>query len=197
MNTVDPPIQDKTKVNLRGGQIVINYRGEPSLADNDPTFAAATGWSFGANKEVYAVGQQVKGGWQLEIRFAKKLFESSELGTKLQDDYKMGFNLGIDDDDLRGPGGSQERSQDLEIQYYWSARKRAVDPTGTQVWNEETMNNLGYTPKDVWNGKYREVFTDWSTIAPGHGGYLRFGSAGDVVFSNKGTAVGVTEWAIY
>jgi hypothetical protein len=60
------------------------------------------------------------------MRLKKTLFEDPEVGNVLDNNFKMGFNIGIDDDDKRGPGtnGSGARSQDLEIQYFWANRAR-------------------------------------------------------------------------
>jgi hypothetical protein len=75
---------------------------------------------------MFGFGKEVLGGWRTEMRFKKRLFEDPALGNKLDNGFVMGFNIGIDDDDRRGPGvnGDGTRSQDLEIQYFWANRLR-------------------------------------------------------------------------
>ena len=85
---------------------------------------ARAGWAIvqvNEDGDVWTVGKEVEGGWHLDMRFSKRLFEDPEAGNKLQDGYVMGFNIGMDDDDKFGPGtnGDGSRSQDLELQYFW------------------------------------------------------------------------------
>jgi hypothetical protein len=116
-----------------GGHCYVNYQGLFSAWDptnNVPgtwsVWATGVNWKYGTNDDVFGVGQAVAGGWQMEVRFNKRLFQDTTAGNKLQNGYRMGFNIGMDDDDKHGPGlnGDKSRTQDLEIQYFWANRAR-------------------------------------------------------------------------
>ena len=89
-----------------GGHNYVNFQGRFSAWDEDAgaigsqTWATGVNWRYGANEDVYGVGKQVAGGWQMEVRFGKRLFEDPTTGNKLRNGYRMGFNIGLDDDDL-------------------------------------------------------------------------------------------------
>lgn len=115
-----------------GGHNYVNYQGRFSAWDDaagqisGTSWATSVPWKYGASEDVYGVGKQVAGGWEMEVRFRKRMFEDATAGNKLKNGYRMGFNIGLDDDDKQGPGanGSSARSQDLELQYFWANRAR-------------------------------------------------------------------------
>ncbi len=115
-----------------GGHSYVNYQGKFSAWDEDAgailgsNWASSVPWMYGASEDIFGVGKAVAGGWALEVRFRKRLFEDTTAGNKLRNGYRMGFNIGLDDDDKTGPGvnGDASRSQDLEIQYFWANRVR-------------------------------------------------------------------------
>ena len=115
-----------------GGHNYVNFQGRFSAWDEagnkigTQTWATAVDWTYGENGDVFGFGKAVAGGWQMEVRFKKRLFEDPAAGNKLKNGYRMGFNIGMDDDDKHGPGtnGDKTRSQDLEIQYFWANRER-------------------------------------------------------------------------
>ncbi len=115
-----------------GGHCYVNFQGRFSAWDEATgtigaqTWAKAVNWKYGTNDDVYGVGKQVTGGWQMEVRFRKRLFEDATAGNKLKNGYRMGFNIGLDDDDKKGQGvnGDKSRTQDLEVQYFWANRQR-------------------------------------------------------------------------
>jgi hypothetical protein len=115
-----------------GGHSYVNYQGRFSAWDDtanaigSQTWATAINWKYGQNDDVFGFGKAVAGGWQMEVRFNKRLFQDATAGNKLKDGYRMGFNIGLDDDDKHGQGtnGDKSRSNDLEIQYWWANRAR-------------------------------------------------------------------------
>ena len=117
-----------------GGHLYFNYLGKISDTEypagvkdgGTQRWATAVDWTYGEDGDMFGFGKEVPGGWRTEMRFHKRLFEDPALGNKLDDGFVMGFNIGIDDDDKRGPGlnGDGTRSQDLEIQYFWANRLR-------------------------------------------------------------------------
>ena len=62
------------------------------------------------------------------MRYSKRLFEDPDVGNKLENDYVMGFNIAVDDDEARGPGpdgnGPGIQNIDEEVSYQWSHRPR-------------------------------------------------------------------------
>ena len=113
-----------------GGHCYVNYQGRFSAWDETTgqiggtSWATGVDWKYGANDDVFGLGKTVTGGWQMEARFHKRLFEDPDKGNKLKDGYRMGFNIGMDDDDQQGPSAGGWRTQDLEIQYFWANRER-------------------------------------------------------------------------
>ena len=118
-----------------GGQTYVTFDGQVSAWDAEdeisnnggPNLFPHTEWTWGEEGDIFSAGGEVEGGWQNEIRIRKSLMEDEEAGNKLVEGYKMGFNIGVDDDDARGPegtNGSGELERDLEIQYWWSNRER-------------------------------------------------------------------------
>jgi len=103
------------------------------------------------------------------------MFESATAGNKLRNGYRMGLNIGLDDDDKKGPGamGDKSRSQDLELQYFWANRARY------KGYNSAYLEDL--TPED----RAAQV---WRTDTENHpliidaGGRLSHGGTGEVIF---------------
>ncbi len=166
---------------LYGGHSYINFEGRFSAWDEENEVRLDGRWStdvdfrVAEDGEIWGVGGEVEGGWQMEIRFHKSLFEDPVAGNKLTDGYKMGFNIGLDDDDKFGPGtnGSGERTQDLELQYFWANRARL------QGWNADEA--LDFTEEEIANGVH-EDFYDLIINSPGR---LSHGGTGEIIFSSE------------
>ena len=162
-----------------GGHSYLSYEGKFSVWDEaagargDGRWSTAVDFTYGDGEDVWAVGQQGDGGWQLEVRFHKRLFEDPEAGNKLQDGYRMGFNIGVDDDDKTGPGpnGSGARSQDLELQYFWANRARL------KGWNAEEAD--WYTEQELADKIYEDHFDRVIDAA----GRLAHGGTGEIIFA--------------
>ena len=115
-----------------GGHNYVNFQGRFSAWDDvakaktGETWASGVEWKYGENEDVFGFGKSAPGGWQMDVRFSKRMFEDAKVGNKLRNGYRMGFNIGMDDDDKKGPGtnGDKSRSQDLELQYFWANRER-------------------------------------------------------------------------
>ena len=106
-----------------GGHLYFNYEGKTSdtvypSGIKDTTgvqrWATAVDWTYGdgADDDMFGFGKQVPGGWRTEMRFKKRLFEDPDLGNKLDNGFVMGFNIGVDDDDKRGPGLNGDKHQE-------------------------------------------------------------------------------------
>ena len=161
-----------------GGHCYFNFRGRFSIWDDDNNtktserWSSAVEWTYGEEGDVYGVGSEVEGGWQLEVRFRKSQFEDPEAGNLLSNGYKMGFNIGLDDDDKQGPGtnGSGDRTQDLELQYWWANRARL------QGWTAEEADN--FWPEEIARGDHLDYY-DLVINSPGR---LSHGGTGEIVF---------------
>jgi hypothetical protein len=170
-----------------GGHCYVNYEGRFSRWDDDTgtingqTWSSAVEWTYGPAGEVYAVGTNVPGGWKLEVRFKKTLFEDPAVTNKLDNGYVMGFNIGLDDDDKTGPGtnGDGSRTQDLEIQYFWANRERHLGLT-PEMWAE-------LTPEQQKDEAY---LNDNFPLTINSGGRLTHGGAGQIVFMGASTPPG-------
>ncbi|MBL9128154.1 MAG: hypothetical protein JNL97_10925 [Verrucomicrobiales bacterium] len=173
-----------------GGHCYINYQGRFSSWDEgsatiaNETWSTSVPWKYGANEDVYGVGKSVAGGWQLEVRFKKRLFESATAGNKLRNGYRMGFNIGLDDDDKQGPGanGSSARTQDLELQYFWANRSRR------KGLNAELLASLSDEDKQTrnWLVALEAGIDSGGRLSHGGSGELVFGydtkASGDILF---------------
>lgn len=144
-----------------GGHNYVNYQGRFSAWDEavgaigGQTWATGVDWKYGETGDVFGSGKAAAPGWKMEVRFNKRMFEDPEAGNKLRNGYVMGFNIGMDDDDKKGPGtaGNRTRSQDLEIQYFWSNRQRykdykadyvaglSAEDKAAQIWRTDTDNH--------------------------------------------------------
>ncbi|HAC19214.1 MAG TPA: hypothetical protein DCF78_11650, partial [Dehalococcoidia bacterium] len=161
-----------------GGHCYFNFRGRFSIWDDDNNtktserWSSAVEWTYGEDGDVYGVGSEVEGGWQLEVRFRKSQFEDPEAGNLLSNGYKMGFNIGLDDDDKQGPGtnGSGDRTQDLELQYWWANRARL------QGWSAEEADN--FWPEEIARGDH----LDYYDLVINSAGRLSHGGTGEIVF---------------
>ena len=161
-----------------GGHCYFNFRGRFSIWDDDNNtktserWSSAVEWTYGEDGDVYGVGSEVEGGWQLEVRFRKSQFEDPEAGNLLSNGYKMGFNIGLDDDDKQGPGtnGSGDRTQDLELQYWWANRARL------QGWTAEEADS--FYPEEIAQGVHLDYY-DMVINSPGR---LSHGGTGEIVF---------------
>ncbi len=163
-----------------GGHCYVNYQGTFSRWDeaggtiNGQTWASAVEWTYGEKGDIFGFGKEVAGGWKMEVRFNKRLFQDPAATNKLANGYKMGFNIGLDDDDKHGPGlnGDGSRTQDLEIQYFWANRQRHIGLTAS-AWSQ-------LTPEQQVDPAYLD-----STYAPAidSTGRLTHGGTGEIVFA--------------
>lgn len=163
-----------------GGHCYVNYLGKFSGWDEtsnsiiDQRWASEVPWTYGVNGDIFGFGNAVPGGWKMEIRFNKRLFQDPAAGNKLDNGYKMGFNLGIDDDDKHGPGpnGDGSRTQDLEIQYFWANRERHKGLTA-DAWAQLTSAQ-----------KADQAFLDSTyPLAIDSNGRLSHGGTGEIIFA--------------
>jgi len=164
-----------------GGHNYVNYQGRFSAwneATNEKaseTWASAVPWKYGPNDDVFGVGKAVTGGWDMEVRFKKRMFEDATAKNKLVNGYTMGFNIGMDDDDKQGQGtnGDKSRSQDLELQYFWANRQRV------KGYNAEYLASL--TPEDkaaqVWRADAENF-----PLTIDSAGRLSHGGTGEIIF---------------
>ncbi len=173
-----------------GGHCYVNLEGRFSEWDDTGGFIARNRWSsfvnwtYGMTGEIFAQGRTVVGGWQVEVRFAKTLFEDPVAGNRLENGYVMGFNIGMDDDDQRGSEGatgSGERQRDLEVQYWWANRSRLIG------WNEGSAQN--YTAEQIANGETEDDFP--RRIDPA--GRLAHGGTGEIVLAGPENGFEITE----
>ncbi len=170
-----------------GGHCYFNFKGRFSIWDDDNNtrtserWSNAVEWTYGEDGDVYGVGSEVEGGWQLEVRFRKSQFEDPEAGNLLSNGYKMGFNIGLDDDDKQGPGtnGSGDRTQDLELQYWWANRARL------QGWSAEEADN--FWPEEIAQG----VHWDYYDLVIDSAGRLSHGGTGEITFGAEGGGPGL------
>jgi hypothetical protein len=164
-----------------GGHCYANFQGRFSRWDDDTatingqSWSSAVEWKYGPKDDIYGVGTNVPGGWKLEIRFKKSLFEDPAASNKLDHGYAMGFNIGLDDDDKRGPGvnGDGSRSQDLELQYFWANRQRHKGLTA-EVW-------ASLTPDQQKDTNY---LAETYPLTIDGDGRLTHGGAGQIVFAD-------------
>lgn len=144
-----------------GGHSYFNFEGRFSMWDDaanaqgGQVWASGVPWIYGATNDVFGFGKKATGGWKMEGRFKKNMFEDPVAGNKLRNGYVMGFNICMDDDDKTGPGlnGDQTTSQDLQIQYIWANRPYYKDynaaylaglteeDKAAQVWRADTENH--------------------------------------------------------
>lgn len=182
-----------------GGHNYVNYEGRFSSWDDEtnqitnPRWSSAVDWTYGDGEDddIFGFGEATETGWAMEVRFSKRHLEDPDAGIKLVEGAKMGFNIGLDDDDKFGPGpnGDGTRSQDLELQYFWANRERFL---GWDAAAKDNALNLGfYTEEEIessfealYNGtidadEFLSLDHDWGINS---GGRLSHGGAGEIVF---------------
>jgi len=180
-----------------GGHFYANYEGrfsawneEAGEIDGTRFSSAVTDWTWGPEAteefDVAGFGEETETGWNMELRFHKRLFEDPEAEIKLVEGTRMGFNIGMDDDDKTGPGtnGNGARTQDLELQYFWANRERFFG------WNEMTDDGF-HEPEDIassfealGNGtieddQFLSLDHDWGINGAGR---LSHAGTGEIVF---------------
>ena len=151
-------------LNAYGGHNYVNYEGRFSRWDEDLEqpyrgWANDVDWIYGPEGQVFGVGGETATGWSMEVRFHKSQFEDPDSGNKLENGYKMGFNIGMDDDD----------GSDLEIQYWWANRARPLEFDENAFLDGETIAD--YPPDEF----------DWVIDANGR---LTHGGTGEIVFGD-------------
>ena len=148
-----------------GGHNYVNYEGRFSRWDDDVNerlvgWANAVDWEWGPEGQIYGVGDETDTGWSMETKFHKSQFEDPETGNKIEPGYKMGFNIGMDDDD----------GADLAIQYWWANRLRPEFFDEIALEDGDTIDD--YLPMD-----------DWIIDAAGR---LTHGGTGEIIFGEMG-----------
>ena len=185
-----------------GGHIYATYEGgfspwDPETEQLDPSlrFSSVVDWTYGEDKDVFVVGKEESPGWKLEMKMSKKLFENPDVGNKLDDGYEMGFNIGVDDDDMHYEGGD---GYTMEIQYFWANRIRPLgyDPA-ILVWDVGENDGAWYDTMDELiaemeaNPNYLQDNFDWAINSDGR---LSHGGTGKVIFA---AGTDVTSWSLY
>ena len=184
-----------------GGHSYINFEGRFSGWDEEGEVAAGGRWSsalesewtYGEEGDIFGFGEETETGWNMEVRFNKRLFEDPEADIKLVEGARMGFNIGMDDDDKFGPGenGDGSRTQDLELQYFWANRERFIG------WNEAEDDGF-YSEEEIaesferlGNGTIDEdealsLEYDWGINSAGR---LSHGGTGEIIFGGLAASV--------
>jgi hypothetical protein len=165
-----------------GGHNYVNFQGRFSAWNEltgvvaGTTWATAVDWKYGETGDVFGFGKQVAEGWQMEVRFKKRLFESPTAGNKLKNGYRMGFNIGMDDDDKKGLGlnGNKSRTEDLEIQYFWANRQRYRGLTADFV--------AGLTPEQKAGKRGPDSYLLGLDLGIDNTGRLSHGGSGEIIF---------------
>ena len=190
-----------------GGHNYVNYQGRFSGWDDvagtknaSLTWASGVDWKYGQTGDIFGFGKSVTGGWQMEVRFNKNMFESPAKGNKLANGYIMGLNIGMDDDDGKLPDAEKGT---LSVQYFWANRSKykGVDAAyletltpedkNLQVWRADTENHplgvdsagrlshagagqvvFGYDADKKSSGKILFVCNSPSTLNAGDGGLV-------------------------
>ncbi len=160
-----------------GGHNYVNYQGRFSDWDDVAgtknsagLWATAVDWKYGQTGDIFGFGKSVTGGWQMEVRFNKNMFESPAKGNKLANGYIMGFNIGMDDDDGKLPDAAKGS---LSIQHWWAnrARYKGVDAAYLETLTPEEKN------LQVWRAD-----TENHPLSVDSAGRLALAGAGQVVF---------------
>jgi hypothetical protein len=161
-----------------GGHSYVNFQGrfsawdETANAIGSQTWASGVPWTYGPTGDVFGSGKAVPGGWAMEVRFKKRLFEDPTAKNRLRNGYRMGFNIGLDDDDKHGQGtnGDKSRAEDLEIQYFWANRERYIG------YNAEYVEAL--SPED----RASKAHFANLTLGVDSAGRLSHGGTGEILF---------------
>lgn len=181
-----------------GGHFYVNYEGRFSRWDDElneiqgSTFSTAiTDWTYGDGEgddidDIFGFGEETETGWNMEIRMNKRLFEDPDAEIKLVEGTKMGFNIGLDDDDKFGIGtnGDGSREQDLELQYFWANRERFLGWNAAADDGFFTEEEIASSFEALYNGTIEEdellsLDFDWGINSAGR---LSHGGAGEIVF---------------
>ena len=140
----------------------MNYEGRFSRWDDEVDeqfigWANAVDWEYGEDGQIYGVGGETETGWSMEVKFHKSQFEDEDGQGKIEVGDRIGFNIGMDDDD----------GADLEIQYWWANRLRPLEFDAFALDEGDTIAD--YPPDDF----------DWVIDAAGR---LSHGGTGEVIF---------------
>lgn len=153
-----------------GGHSYVNYEGRFSRWDEaaeEPIigWANAVDWTYAENGQVWGVGGETPTGWSMEAKFHKSQFEDPNGGGAIEIGDRIGFNIGMDDDD----------GADLEIQYWWANRARPIDFDAFALDAGDTIDDY---PPDVW---------PWEIDANGR---LTHGATGELIFGGPSGPLG-------
>ena len=160
-----------------GGHNYVNYEGRFSRWDEDfeepfVGWANAVEWEWGPEGAIWGYGEETDTGWSMETKFHKSQFEDPDGGGPIEVGDRIGFNIGMDDDD----GG------DLAIQYWWANRLRPLE-------FDEFALEAGETIEDYPADEY-----DWVIDAAGR---LSHGGTGEIIFGGladpKAALEGITD----
>lgn len=104
-----------------GGHSYLNFQGRLSAWDENAgakgsqSWANEVDWKYGASGDVFGKGAAVTGGWQMEARFHKRMFESPTAGNKLRNGYRMGFNIGLEAEAVDRPTNKMAAMRDRVV----------------------------------------------------------------------------------
>lgn len=144
-----------------GGHNYVNYEGRFSRWDDETDerfdgWANADDWEWGEDQEIWGNGGTTDTGWAMEAKFHKSQFEDPDGGGPIEIGDRIGFNIGMDDDD----------GSDLQIQYWWANRLRPLDFDAIALEDGDTIDD--FLPMD-----------DWVIDAAGR---LSHGGTGEIIF---------------
>ncbi len=171
--------------NFFGGHCYVNYEGRFSAWDDDANtrgepltrWSSLVEWAYGEDKEIYGVGKETGTGWSMEVKFHKDTLIDPISDFKWQEGQDMAFNIGIDDDD----------GADMEIQYFWANRIRAIGFTEEESWN--------WTEEEIANGDHLNPDITWYEIGINANGRLSKSGAGEIILGAE--AAKIPEWSLY
>ena len=126
-----------------GGHNYVNFEGRFSRWDDETDerfvgWANADDWEWGEDQEIWGNGGKTDTGWAMETKFHKSQFEDPDGGGPIEIGDRIGFNIGMDDDD----------GTDLQIQYWWANRLRPLDFDEIALEDGDTIDD--YLPMDEW-----------------------------------------------
>ena len=170
-----------------GGHGIFNFEGRFSSWDDEneqistgpagQRWSSAVDWTYGEEGDIFGFGEATETGWNMEVRFRKELFEDPEAGITLEEGTRLGFNIGLnDDDDTGGDTG------DLDLQSYWSNRERFFG------WDEDeddgffTSSEIATAFEQLGDGSLTGATALTSTWGVNQAGRLSHGGAGEILF---------------
>jgi hypothetical protein len=162
-----------------GGHNYVNFKGRFSRWDEAANarisggWATGVEWTYGPTGDVYGMGGEVAGGWQTEVRLHKRMFDPAG-PAMLRNGHRIGFNIGLDDDDGHGGPGTED-PVDLEIQYFWANRAR------TEGWNLTEKESGLYSDQEIAYGAVAADPFYIQGLIDGNG-RLAHGGTGEIVF---------------